>query len=212
MTTAFSNITSTPTTVAGYGITDAFDGVFASLTSKPTTLSGYGITDALSSGGNITLGGDLDVGGNSIVSASNGAINIAPDGSGTIDLSGQVKFAEGMIEKFATTNGATGVTALDCSTGNVHYLTAPAGDITANFTNLNLTAEYATNVTVVIDQGGTEYEITAVQIGGVAQTIVWQGNSAPTGTANGVDSFSFTILNDSGTYVVLGQMVPFGGV
>ena len=168
--------------------------------------------DALASGGNITLGGDLDVGGNSIVSASNGAINIAPDGSGTIDLSGQVKFAEGMIEKFATTNGATGVTALDCSTGNVHYLTAPAGDITANFTNLNLTAEYATNVTVVIDQGGTEYEITAVQIGGVAQTIVWQGNSAPTGTANGVDSFSFTILNDGGTYVVLGQMVAFGGV
>jgi hypothetical protein len=185
---------------------------FSNITSTPTTLAGYGITDALSSGGNITLGGDLDVGGNSIVSASNGAINIAPDGSGTIDLSGQVKFAEGMIEKFATTNGATGVTALDCSTGNVHYLTAPAGDITANFTNLNLTAEYATNVTVVIDQGGTEYEITAVQISGVAQTIVWQGNSAPTGTANGVDSFSFTILNDGGTYVVLGQMVAFGGV
>ena len=185
---------------------------FADLTSTPTTIAGYGITDALSSGGNITLGGDLDVGGNSIVSASNGPINIAPNGSGAIELNGQVKFAEGMIEKFATTNGATGVTALDCSTGNVHYLTAPAGDITANFTNLNLTAEYATNVTVVIDQGGTEREITAVQIGGVAQTIVWQGNSAPTGTANGVDSFSFTILNDGGTYVVLGQMVAFGGV
>ena len=173
-------------------------------------------TGEVTHSGNVTLGGDLDVGGNSIVSASNGAINIAPDGTGTIDLSGQVKFAEGMIEKFATTNGATGVTALDCSTGNVHYLTAygglPAGNITANFTNLNLTAEYATNVTVVIDQGGTEREITAVQIGGVAQTIVWQGNSAPTGTANGVDSFSFTILNDGGTYVVLGQMVAFGGV
>ena len=230
----FADLGTTPTTISGYGITDAFDGAFSSLTSKPTTiagygitdavadfadlgttpttLAGYGITDALSSGGNITLGGDLDVGGNSIVSASNGPINIAPNGTGAIELNGQVKFAEGMIEKFATTNGATGVTALDCSTGNVHYLTAPAGDITANFTNLNLTAEYATNVTVIIDQGNTEYEITAVQIGGAAQTIVWQGNSAPTGTANGVDSFSFTILNDGGTYVVLGQMVAFGGV
>ena len=126
--------------------------------------------------------------------------------------SGEVTHSGSIQESFSTTNGATGVTALDCSTGNVHYLTAPAGDITANFTNLNLTAEYATNVTVVIDQGGTEREITAVQIGGVAQTIVWQGNSAPTGTANGVDSFSFTILNDGGTYVVLGQMVAFGGV
>ena len=42
---AFSDLTSTPTTVAGYGITDAFDGVFGSLTSTPTTVAGYGITD-----------------------------------------------------------------------------------------------------------------------------------------------------------------------
>lgn len=42
----WSKISSTPTTLAGYGITDAFDGAFSSLTGKPTTLSGYGITDA----------------------------------------------------------------------------------------------------------------------------------------------------------------------
>lgn len=46
----WSDLTGTPTTIAGYGITDAFDGVFASLTSKPTTISGYGITDALQLG------------------------------------------------------------------------------------------------------------------------------------------------------------------
>ena len=43
---AFSSLTGKPTTIAGYGITDAFDGVFASLTSKPTTIAGYGISDA----------------------------------------------------------------------------------------------------------------------------------------------------------------------
>ena len=43
---SFSNISSTPTTIAGYGITDAFDGAFSSLSGKPTTISGYGITDA----------------------------------------------------------------------------------------------------------------------------------------------------------------------
>ncbi len=54
----WSNITSTPTTIAGYGITDAFDGAYGSLTGAPTTygwatitgtpttISGYGITDA----------------------------------------------------------------------------------------------------------------------------------------------------------------------
>ena len=45
---AFSSLTGKPTTISGYGITDAFDGVFNSLTSKPTTVAGYGITDALS--------------------------------------------------------------------------------------------------------------------------------------------------------------------
>ena len=62
---AFSSLTGTPTTIAGYGITDAFDGAYGSLTgipstfapaahnqawstitSTPTTISGYGITDA----------------------------------------------------------------------------------------------------------------------------------------------------------------------
>ena len=61
----FSTITSKPTTLSGYGITDAFNGTYAgltgapnlapiattgsfnSLTAKPTTLAGYGITDAL---------------------------------------------------------------------------------------------------------------------------------------------------------------------
>ncbi len=62
---AWSTITATPTTIAGYGITDAFNGTWTSLTgkpteftpaahnqawstitSKPTTIAGYGITDA----------------------------------------------------------------------------------------------------------------------------------------------------------------------
>ena len=42
----FSSLEAVPTTIAGYGITDAFDGAFASLSGKPTTLAGYGITDA----------------------------------------------------------------------------------------------------------------------------------------------------------------------
>ncbi len=56
----FSSITSTPTTIAGYGISDAFDGAFSSLSGKPTTIAGYGITDALELGTTSTtaLAGD----------------------------------------------------------------------------------------------------------------------------------------------------------
>ena len=55
-THTFASLTSKPTTLSGYGITDAASSshthTFASLTSKPTTLSGYGITDAASSSHN----------------------------------------------------------------------------------------------------------------------------------------------------------------
>lgn len=51
---AFSSLTGTPTTIAGYGITDAFDGQFSSLTSKPTTIAGYGITDAVTNINNLS--------------------------------------------------------------------------------------------------------------------------------------------------------------
>jgi hypothetical protein len=63
-TVAFADVTSTPTTVAGYGITDALTSVpaqsFASLTGTPTTIAGYGITDALALGTSSTtaLAGD----------------------------------------------------------------------------------------------------------------------------------------------------------
>ena len=54
-TPAWSAITSKPTTIAGFGITDAFDKTFNSLTGKPTTLAGYGITDSLTADGSTTL-------------------------------------------------------------------------------------------------------------------------------------------------------------
>ena len=174
-----------------------------------------------------TTGGNVHVQASNYVildSTGNGQINIGQaSGSGdvlignesngtSISLEGHTRIEAGVEESFTKLTGQSGVVAHNCANGYMFYHTGMTGDITANFTNLSLASGHATNLTVVIDQGGTEYEITAVQIGGAAQTIVWQNNNAPTGTANGVDSFSFTILNDGGSYVVLGQMVSFGGV
>jgi len=146
----------------------------------------------------------------SAFTASNGIATLYHLNSAVLNTTaGGIQLEKGVEEKFATLTGSTGVVAHDCANGHVFYHTGATADITANFTNLNLTAEYATNLTVIINQGATPYEVTAVQIGGAAQTIEWQGGSAPIGNANGIDSFSFTILNDGGTYVVLGQMVDF---
>jgi len=242
VTTAFSNITSTPTTLAGYGITDAatlnnmaptgavdFTGA-TSVNFTGATITGLTVTETdpvvgaitgivkADGSGNISAavaGTDYlttvafaDLTGKPTTLAGYGITDAASPSSATT-FTADVKFDQGVTESFATYNNVSGVVDMDCDHGHLFYVTNATGDITTNFTNFGLTAEYGTNLTVIINQGATPYEVTAVQIGGAAQTINWQGGSAPTGNANGIDSFSFTILNDGGSFVVLGQMVDF---
>ncbi len=226
---AFSSLSGTPTTLAGYGITDALTAGDALTGSglEPTsvgtgdgndlTLTGGDATELNSTGGdtNITGGsgalasGNVNIGTTQTVAVSIGASGVGTSIGGTLTANGNAIFNTGVQEAFDTLTSSTGTVTHDCDNGHVFYHTGATGDITANFTNLGLTAEYGTNLTVIINQGATPYEVTAVQIGGVAQTINWQGGTPPTGNANGIDSFSFTILRDGSSYVVLGQMVDF---
>ena len=135
--------------------------------------------------------------------------NTAVSSSSETTFTADVKFNTGVEERFQTLTGQSGTVIHNCNDGHVFYHTTPASDITANFINLGLTAEYTTSITIIINQGVSPRVISAVQIGGSAQTIEWQGGSAPSGTANSIDAFSFTILNDAGSYIVLGQMVDF---
>lgn len=115
----------------------------------------------------------------------------------------------GVNEKFQAKADSTGVVEHDCDVGHVFYHTSPDANWTANFTNLNLASGYATAVTLIIVQGGTGYYPSAVQIGGVAQTLNWQGNATPTPSTNRTDVVTFSIINNSGTYTVLGQLTGF---
>ena len=192
------------------------------------TINPYGL-NLNTTGGNIAINPNnnltLDVTGSSKTisignsSTSGSAVSIGAEVNntsvrmnGVTEFNARAIFSRGTHEIFYTFNGQGGVTDHNVMLGHLFYHTGVTSDLTPNFTNFDLTAEDATNITIIINQGNTAYEIPAIQIGGSAQTIVWQNNNAPTGTANGTDSFSFTILNDGGTYVVLGQMVSFGGV
>ena len=189
-------------------------------------IGGTNVTTSSDSEGNITvnssasgdvaddttpqLGGDLDLNGHSITTArSNEDLNLTPNGTGTVTINGGLKLEEGTQEKFSSLTSATGTVTHDCSNGNIFYHTSISADFTANFTNLQLDSSYATTVTLVLVQGASEFIPTAVQVAGAAQTINWQGGLEPTGTDNGIDIVSFTILNNSGTYTVLGQLVDF---
>jgi len=224
----FDNIGDTPTSLGGYGITDAY--------TKSQTLQRIeiAISDLADEGGDLkgsVFADDSTLlvdGVNGTIPAANlsgalpaldasaltniDAANITGSLSGvavsTADITGYGVFT-GTEEAFATLTGATGTVTHDCDNGHIFYHTTPAADWTANFTNLGLTAEHATTLSIVIAQGATAYIPTAVEIGGVAQTLLWQGGSAPSGTADGTDVVAFSILNDGGTYVVMGQLVGF---
>ena len=141
---------------------------------------------------------------------------LASWGSNTLSTTGNVTVGDAIVnsgvkEAYGALSSATGTVTHDCSNGHVFYHTSISSDFTANFTNLQLDTGYVTTLTLVLSQGATAYIASAVQIEGVAQTIKWQGNVTPTGTDNGVDAMSFSVINSSGTYTVLGQLVDFGG-
>ena len=180
-------------------------------------LSGGNASGLNSTGGNV----DIDSGTGALqngyvnIGQSSQGVNIGANSSTAISLTGpvtvnnQLIIEDGVSEKFSSLSGATGVVAHDCDNGHIFYHTSISADFTANFTNLGLSSNYSTNLTLILNQGATARIPSAVQIGGSAQTINWQGGSAPSGTSNGIDAVSFTILRDSGSYIVLGQLVDF---
>ena len=133
----------------------------------------------------------------------------AVNSSSEVTFTRDVHFQRGVEERYGSLSGQSGTVTHNLNDGHVFYHTTPAGDFTANFTNFNLDDGYTTSITIIVNQGVNARIVSAVQISGSAQTINWQGGSAPTGTANGIDAFSFTILRNGSSYIVLGQMVDF---
>ena len=199
------------------------------LATQPTTVTADSTdgTALLLDGGDATglnsTGGNVDINSGS-GALQNGYVNIGQSSQGvyigansstSIDVTGpltvnhQLIIEDGVSEKFSSLTGAIGDVAHDCDNGHIFYHTNIIADFTANFTNLGLSNNYSTNLTLILNQGATARIPSAVKIGGSAQTINWQGGSAPSGTSNGIDAVSFTILRDSGSYIVLGQLVDF---
>ena len=149
-TFAFSDITSKPTTISGYGITDALaigtssttamagdtTFAFADITSKPTTISGYGITDALAIGTSSTtaMAGDTtfafaDITSKPTTISGYGITDALAIGtSSTTAMAGDTTFAFSEITSKPTTISGYGITdALAIGTSST---TAMAGNTT----------------------------------------------------------------------------------
>lgn len=179
-----------------------FSGDYEDLVNTPTDLSSF----------------NNDAG---FITANNIASDLIPEEDSTYDLgspsnqwrslyvSGVLKIDQGVHEQIQTKADATGTVEHDCSSGHIFYHTSPDANWTVNLTNLDLASTYATSVTLIIVQGGTGYYPSVLEIGGVSQTILWQGNATPTPSTNRTDVVTFSIINNGGTYTVLGQLTGF---
>ena len=159
-----TNITTASDADGNITITNSFtqDFAFGSLTGTPTTLSGYGITDALALAGG-TMTGDIDLGANNI---SNGGTVTATTFSGSLtgnvtgnttgyhtgDVTGSV-FADDstvMIDAVNTVvqgqvklTGMTTGTGVGADTGSADFLpTRPVGYITISINGTNYKVPY----------------------------------------------------------------------
>jgi hypothetical protein len=142
----------------------------------------------------------------SLVSSS----NIAGNNISATSVSTNVLNVKNVFETTNALSAATGTVTHNCALGQIFVHSSISANFTANFTNVTLPANNATAFTLVLNQGGTAYVPTAVQIGGQAQTVNWQGGTQPAGSANKKDVVSFSVVNNNGTFITLGQLTTFG--
>lgn len=180
----------------GYTGSNGTNGVFSPysdiFTITNTTSATSTVTGALQVSGGIAVGANLYV-------------------RGTSTIDGVLKINDGAHETFSVVTTASTTATYNCSNGQIFYhnSTGTVANWTANLINLSLESGYATSVSIIINQGNTGYYPNAVQIGGVAQILNWQGNSNPTPSTGRTDVVTFSIVLNSSTYLVLGQLTGF---
>lgn len=114
------------------------------------------------------------------------------------------------FQSYSNLTGATGVVVHDYSFGSLFYHTSIVSNFTVNLTNYTADSLYAGLLVLVLDQGGTAYMPTALQIGGTPQTVLWQGGGGvPAGTPSAKDVVTYSILNDGYTYTVFANRVAY---
>lgn len=161
----------------------------ASLTAAPGVTTGNVFQNATT----------INVGGLSSTSSFSGDVSV-----GTRTIIGT------MIGRMVNSGSSSGVTNFDMSSQAVFFQKAPAGNITANFTNVPSTSERVTSPKIIVSQSSPAYIVDAVRVGGTTATINWTNAAPPTGTANRYDVFDFNLVRSGSTWIALGQMTSYG--
>lgn len=142
-------------------------------------------------------------------------VNDLTDTSGVIpsdisDLTFNNTFViQGVREKaIPTLAPPTNIISYDLSAGHIFSHTA-VGNWSGQLQNFSMNANESMAVTFVNSNGATAYMISTLSFASTVHSILWASGSAPSGTANGTDVITLSILYDGTTYTVLGQSTGY---
>jgi hypothetical protein len=156
----FNSVTNKPTTILGYGITDAFDGDYNSLSNKPTlfngafgslsgvptTIAGYGITDAFDGAFGSLSGIPTTVAGYGITDAFDGDYNSLSNQptipTAVSELSNDSNFISSISQTDVTT--ALGYTPYNATNPDGYITGITSSDVTTalGYTPSNFDGDY----------------------------------------------------------------------
>lgn len=150
------------------------------------------------------LGGDLNVNGHSIVSATNGDIVLSPNGTGEVKFANTVNLQDNMLEgaefrdyaEALVTEANSGTAySIDLSAGNVLDLTL-TDSCTLSIVNPPATGRSG-SLTLILRQDGTGSRAVTWPSG-----TQWAGGTAPTlsASANAVDVLTFFTVDGGGVW------------
>jgi len=119
--------------------------------------------------------------------------------------------SSGVGEAMQYLSSITGAQTVDLDNGHIINCSSVTGNLTINLTNTGLPNSHGTAVVVNITQGANPYTVTLGTIDTATPTIIYQGGSAPSVTANKTDTYVFNIQkNGSGAFTVLAHHLNYG--
>tara|TARA_R110002126_G_scaffold40284_1_gene118725 strand:+ start:236 stop:1153 length:918 start_codon:yes stop_codon:yes gene_type:complete len=186
---------------------------------EQTKLSGIATGADVTDTTNVTAAGalmDSEVTNLAQVKAFDSSDYVQPNANATLNdttINGKLDIEE-VYEKVTVQTPSTGTITFDTTAQAVELYTADqTANRTINFSNVNanLATGQSLSVAVLLTNGSTPYYLNVYQVDGSVVTPKWQGGTAPAaGNANGIDSYSFTIIKTAdATFTVLASQTQF---
>ena len=172
-----------------------------SYNSGTPTESAFDLTGAhlnLSSAKEFRIGGALALSSTTLGSSITTSSLTSVGTLSSVNVSGSTSISS-VNENTTFRGGAqSGNQTYDYDTSTVHYHPGISGDITPAFSNVPATNSRVTTFAIAVAQGGTPYKMaTTCGVNGLSITTKFSDGNQPTGNANQIDVWNYTIIKDA---------------